>query len=224
MTPRLSRLSLFALLLPTLAACQGIAMPHHGGGKRFYPEQELISGMIRSAVETLDFAPVSGRTIQLRILAVGDEGGGTVAESGLLGALVGSGTALDGAAAAGATPTVYQPHAFANARDLDVLKGRVLQALARSGVRLDTTGTDDVDGTVYVIVDSFGTKRWGRDFIVFREDHLSGRIVLDAFFASTDGDFLALGEGSSAGDVEAEYFFGFLMNEGPTVEIDHRRR
>jgi len=209
-----------ALLLPVLAGCQGLAMPHHGGGKRFYPEQQLISGMIRAAVEGLDFSSLRGRTVQLQILAVGDEGGGTLAASGLLGALVGGGTALGGATSASPPSSVYQPHAFANARDLDVLKGRILERLARSGVRLDTAGTGAVDGTVYVIVDSFGTKRWGRDFIVFREDHLSGRVDLDSFYASAEGGFEALGQGASDGDVEAEYFLGFLMNDGPTLDVD----
>ncbi|MCC7334855.1 MAG: hypothetical protein IT422_07155 [Pirellulaceae bacterium] len=53
-------------------------IPSHGGGKRFFVEQELISGSARAAAQCVDVSALRGKRCAMFITTVGDQGGGNL--------------------------------------------------------------------------------------------------------------------------------------------------
>lgn len=51
----------------------------HGGGKRFYIEQELIAATARATAKDIDIAPLIGKRCALYVVLMGDEGSGNIA-------------------------------------------------------------------------------------------------------------------------------------------------
>jgi hypothetical protein len=136
-------------------------------------------------------------------MAIGDEGGGVADGGGL--DLFGSfrGAAADasgntstagGGSAAYSTDNFYGAFAFANARDIEYVKGIVLEAVFQAGgiVARDDT---DLAGDVYVVIDQLGTHNWKHDFVVYSEENLAALLRLRAFYLSKEGEYTALGAG-----------------------------
>jgi hypothetical protein len=51
----------------------------HGGGKRFYIEQELVAATARATAKDIDVAPLIGKRCALYVVSMGDEGAGSIA-------------------------------------------------------------------------------------------------------------------------------------------------
>lgn len=219
------RTVMLLFLALSFTSCAGTYVPSHGGGKRFFFEQDLIAKTTQKAIDALDFSALAGKKVGLQVMAMGDEGSASVS-GGWFGSIFGGGVvggqALAGAAI-GSTPKEYGASAFANARDLEHLKGRVLQKLLSQDVHV-VTSAENADGWVYVVVDVFGTMRWKRDFLIYHEEHLSGRVRMSAFYLGDDGtelEFRQLGEGSAMGDFYLGYFLRAIQVTGnPGVTLD----
>ena len=218
-----------SLVVLTLFVCgctyQGV--PNHGGGKRFYYEQETLASATRKALGALNWGVLQGKKVNLFIMAIGDEGGGMSSDPGLdLGGFFG----LGGAEAAGdvgvggaavtsySTRDVYGAFAFANARDIDYLKGVAMQSIFKNG---GMVARDDADlaGDVYLVVDTFGTHRWKRSFIFYDEVNLAALVRLSGYFVDRNGTFTDLGGNASRYKYMANFVLGKIGPLNPGNEI-----
>ena len=74
--PRLSLLTAVAGCL-LLAACGNYRdLPSHGGGKRLALEQVAVSSAIRASLGQMPFEVLRGRTVNLELAIIQDEGSG----------------------------------------------------------------------------------------------------------------------------------------------------
>ena len=219
----------FALAAMAATGCSYQGVPGHGGGKRFYYEQEALASATRKAVGggSITWDKLKGMKVNVFVNSVGDEGGGVAADGGLnIGALFGGGAAEsvgDGAVAGGgvtsySTKDFYGAYAFANAKDVDYLKAVVMEEIFKAGAVVSRDDSD-LAGTVYVVVDTFGTNRWKRDFIIYSEVHLSAMVRLSAFFVDRNGNFTSLGGDVSRYRYMANYVLGKIGPLNPGAEI-----
>jgi len=180
---------LFTLTAATGCTFRGI--PTHGGGKRFYIEQELLAKSAEAAMANISFDGLENTTVRLEIHAIGGEGGGFYSGGRTLfglGAGAGAGDRagdvdLAGSAAVGATNAqAYGVHAFANSGDLEYLKGLIMKKLAESNISLLGAGTKAIqDYDVHVLVPIFGTNKWTTNYLVFWREQLRARVELEVF-------------------------------------------
>ena len=207
-----------------LCSCVTQTVPNHGGGKRFFYEQAIIAKATESAVEglNLDGIPVDN-PIDLFVIAMGDEGGGSDGASGALSFLSlgksGSSSANSVAATVPAGGGGGISHAFANARDIEFVRGKVLQAVASKGIPVSAgakTAASVVGGALYVLVSELGTLKEGINLFVYNETKLSSRVAMEAFFVpkgTVEGEpqgYVPLGEGACTTQYSAAYLLSLI--------------
>lgn len=74
--------SVCALVVVGLLACAGCGrfrgIPGHGGGKRFFIEQELVAASARAAAKDINVSALKGRRCAVYITTMGDQGAGNI--------------------------------------------------------------------------------------------------------------------------------------------------
>ncbi len=65
-----------SLLIGGCGRFRGIST--HGGGKRFYIEQELVAATARATAKDIDVTPLKGKLCALYVVSMGDEGAGNI--------------------------------------------------------------------------------------------------------------------------------------------------
>lgn len=65
-----------ALLSQGCGRFRGIST--HGGGKRFFIEQELVAATARATAKDIDITPLKGKRCALYVISMGDEGSGSI--------------------------------------------------------------------------------------------------------------------------------------------------
>lgn len=159
-------LLLAVLAAPLMTSCVTRGFPTHGGGKRFFREQELVSAAIDQAVGQLDFGALAGSgdgapSIGLFVMSMEDSGGGVQSSGGagssILSTLGLAAPAIDPnmgpavaygsmAAMSSAAASAYGSFAFESSDDLVYLKGALLEKLAENGVRVASAATEQQTG------------------------------------------------------------------------------
>jgi hypothetical protein len=213
--------------------CSHQGIPDHGGGKRFYFEQEILAAATRKAVSKINWAAIAGKKVNVYVLALGDEAGGSSDDGGLnlasaLG-IAGGGASKNVAAGGTGVATysqkdVYGAFAFANARDIEYLKAVVMENIfkAKGMVARDDS---DIAGDVYVIVDAFGTNRWKRDFLFYVEKNLASLVRLSAFFVDKNGTETDMEGNAASFKFMANYVFGIgPLNVGNEITVQNPPR
>jgi len=231
-----------ALLLPVATGCASHGFPAHGGGKRFFLEQRVVSAAAQEAVASLDFQSLAGKTVKLEVTAMGDQGAGTQSRSessfGLagLGGFLGLGSSgvaagnSTGIVQGGYSPGQYSSQGIANANDVLYLKGLIAEAMWRAGVKIagitpskqSKTDLNSAAGTVYVLVHEFGTDQSDFNLFVYSEEKLRSSTALSAFFLpAADGaeplQLQSIGEGGAVKLYKEAFLFGFGPISGSDI-------
>ncbi len=118
-------------------------------------------------------------------------------------------------------------HAFANARDIEFVRGKILQAVASNGIPISNAKTDasQVGGSLYVLVSELGTAKEGFNLLVYREVKLAARAAMEAFYvpkSTVEGEaqeYFPLGAGACTTEYSAEYVFGNGPIHGATITV-----
>lgn len=72
-------LAITGILLFAVPGCSTFTgIPSHGGGKRFFIEQELISASARASALSVDLSQLRGKNCALFLTTMGDQGGGNL--------------------------------------------------------------------------------------------------------------------------------------------------
>lgn len=230
------RLTLLALLLGLLSAgCSTFSLPNHGGGKRFLYEQKLLTSAASVALAEMastigpDTIPRDGY-VNLKVISMGDAGGGVdQARSGFsFGGLVGGSDGVSGGSfQTVGSPTDSASFAFANARDIEWLKGSVLRELAARGIVTQnhpineqgySTIGENFLGDVYVLFPEFGISKSGTDWLVLELSRLSASVACEAFFLPYQADGMPAGSAMvplGQGEGRAAYTATFALGFGP---------
>lgn len=216
------------LLLLSLTACQVRGIPAHGGGKRFYREQEVLALATQNALDLVDWRQV-GSSVRVFVFTVGDEGGGVQSGGGLrLSGLMGGGASKSmgpgtgfGGGGVSFSNLEYAPLAVASNRDIEYLRGAVMGALYDAGSTVVTNiDAGKAQGDVVILAHVFGTDRWtDRTLFVFRDEHLDAHVRLDAWYVPGSGRPIRLtpGGASAYSQYIEEYFFGFIRDRHGAV-------
>ena len=211
-----------AILL--LVGCSFRGIPSHGGGKRFYPEQEIIARAARGVVDDIPWRNLQGKKATLWLYSLGDAGGGVSKGGGFdWGGAVGSffgrseqrgQTTVGSRGGIGAnyqTRAGYASFAFANAEDIQYLKGIVIEGLVKNGIRF-VEDPDEAEVDIYAMVDSFGTNRWRFDVMIYATENLSAQVKMHAFAVDRKlGTYTDIGKAAK----RVTYFENFVFNIGP---------
>ncbi len=228
---------LLAVLLLSLlsASCASFSIPNHGGGKRFLYEQKLLTSAANVALDQM-VATIDSNTIprngyvNLKVICMGDEGsGGDGSGTGFsLGGLFGGPGGIGGGAIqSSGSPTNANSFAFANARDIEWLKGSVIRELASKGIvtqnhPVNSQGYSSIGanylGDVYVLFPEFGVSKLGSDWLLFKMSTLKASVACEAFFLPYQAD--GMPEGSAMvplgqGEGQSTYAAAFVLGIGP---------
>jgi hypothetical protein len=229
--PRLLRLpALLACLL--LAACGSYRdLPSHGGGKRLALEQVAVSAAIRAAIGQMPFEVLRGKTVNLDLAIIQDEGsgfmnGGRPSLMGGISATAGSAVRnmtglVNGTGSVGAVPMApnYQMNTYLSVSDRPFLVAILASALGRNNVtvRPDASGSDGPPAThtLEVIVDVLGIVRERQDWLVTNRER-TRTIVSMEFVISPH----APGQARTIRRVsyEASYAENYILWSGPVEE------
>lgn len=162
----IQRAFVLALIGLSSTACVSRGFPTHGGGKRFFREQELISVAIDRAVADLELDRITDQEVRadnpanpsespaglkngigLAIFSVADSGGGRRSSGGgpSIGNLFGilGSDAMDATSAAtgnellSKAQTDYSSFGFTSSADLDYLKGKIVQRILGAKIRFN---------------------------------------------------------------------------------------
>jgi len=201
---------LSALALVGLTSCVTQGFPNHGGGKRFFVEQHLVSRSAEVALNDVDWSQVpKAGPVRVYVIAMGDEGGGLTPQGG--GDFFQPGMTAPG-------DSGYQSFAFANARDIEYVKGSVERRLAAEGVTVMKDWHDDGTcyGNVVVLVSEFGIARSGYHLLVYSERKLEARTALAVHFVGNPKfardrevpKFVDLGGSGCTTSIYEEYVLG----------------
>lgn len=199
------------VFLLVLTGCSIRGIPTHGGGKRFYEEQVCLSAASKKALEEISWEKTHGKKLNLYVMSIGDAGGGAALGGGFdfKSSLTGywgvkswkAGEGISQAAGSAAQGTAtfdrgqYMPYAFANANDLEYLKGLVMESILKAGGTI-TEADEKPDTDIYVMVDNFGTNKWRWDVLFYATENLSAQVRLHVFAVDRKtGEFTALGKG-----------------------------
>lgn len=229
--PRLS-------LLPALAACLLLAacgnyrdLPSHGGGKRLALEQVAVSSAIRAALGQMPFEVLRGRTVNLEVAIIQDEGsgfmnGGRPTMMGGISATANSAVRnvtglVNGTASAGAMPgpANYQMNTYLSVSDRPFLAALLASALNRNNVsvRPDAPGVNapPATHTLEVIVDVLGIVRERQDWLVTNRERT--RTIVSMEFVVTPNE---PGQARVVRRVsyEASYDENYILWSGPVEE------
>ncbi|MBI4881237.1 MAG: hypothetical protein HY812_16500 [Planctomycetes bacterium] len=152
------------------AGCTTRGIPHHGGGKRFAEEQYILANATRKATEGINWEVVKDKNVVLTVYSIGDEGGGAGGSGGLgLTGLLSSG--FGGGSSAG---------------DMEYVKGVLAQKIMDAGGTIATTGKDDINGEVIVVVGRVGTNRHTDSNVIFWTDRLDAEVKMSAHYRALD--------------------------------------
>lgn len=223
-----------ACLAAGLASCVTQTIPTHGGGKRFFYEQAVVTASVDHALAQLDVSPLTDKDFEVAkvyVVAMGDEGGGIESGGGFFGVFGATGNGFagssgDGAAAIGGTDDSGRTgsHAFANARDIEYLSGRVTQFLESKGIRVAEANESQVDLEIYFLVSQFGTSKSSFSLLVYQEVELAGRTSLEAFALTGEKSgldrYIPLGAGECSATYKASYFFGYGPLRGAELSVE----
>ena len=217
-----------------LCGCVTQSVPNHGGGKRFAYEQVIIANAIDTAIDGLDLQAVPvDKPIDLYIIAMGEEGSGAeVSGEGLSNfgplVLLGPFGFFFGAVASALKSSVVVAPSVSSrgARDIQYLRGKVIQAVAVQGIPIARGKISDPSergGALYVLVSELGTAKEGRSFVIYNETKLSARVAMEAFFVPENSvagaalEYLPLGEGACTTEYKTAYLFGGIPIQDPTI-------
>lgn len=199
-----------AFVLVSLTSCVTQGFPNHGGGKRFFVEQHLVSRSAEVALNDVDWSQVTKEgPVRVYVIAMGDEGGGLTPQGG--GDMFQPGMTAPG-------DSGYQSFAFANARDIEYVKGSVERRLAAAGVTVmkDWHAAVDCRGNVVVLISEFGIARSGYHLLVYSERKLEARTALAVHFVGNPEfvdsgkapKFIDLGAAGCTTSIYEEYVLG----------------
>jgi hypothetical protein len=227
----------WSVLLALFASgCVSRGYPTHGGGKRFFREQEVVGRAIDAAVESLQYDRIPAEVRSLGVLPVqmfslAHSGGGVQTSSNIgvgavFGSLFGSGAVGDGGADLGAPAAVavtgsgpgsYASYAFESADDARYLMGALMVELAKVGIRPGLSEKAG-DTQLYVLVKELGIDQNDLNLIVYGEKRLAARVVLEAWLVysgDVDGKvgkqrlLQSLGRGEATYTFSEDFFLGF---------------
>ena len=217
-------------------SCVTRPFPVHGGGKRFYQEQEALRRAIQGALDNLDFHALDDRTVRVEIRSVGDAGGGTEAHAGGFNPLgIFSGATVlsagsQGIAGAGVGATLAPPRSevasevFANSEDIEYLKGEVIRRVHMAGGRVGVsygrgevapTVADALDGILYVQVGNLGLAKSDLDVLLYSQKELECRVQVTAFLVGLGARKKETALDLKGATGACRYMENFLLGIGP---------
>ena len=229
--PRLSLLTAVAGCL-LLAACGNYRdLPSHGGGKRLALEQVAVSSAIRAALGQMPFDVLRGRTVNLEVAIIQDEGsgfmsGGRPTMMGGISTTVNSAVRnaaglVNGSVTGGALPSApnYQMNTYLSVSDRPFLAALLASALNRNNVsvRPDTPGFagPPATHTLEVIVDVLGIVRERQDWLVTNRERT--RTIVSMEFVVTPNE-PGQPRVVRRASYEASYDESYILWSGPVEE------
>lgn len=229
------------LIALALTSCVSQSFPTHGGGKRFYWEQHIVSRSAREAVDQLELGEklkgVDG-VIRVNVIAMADDGGGFEASSESPLGFLGFGReifpAVDSSNTAARVDSKYRPYQVSTARDMAYLTALVERSLAEANVTVATDLTsptaDPIVGELFVLVSEFGTAKTTSNWIVYSSRALRARTTVSAYLvkfekkdersASSQKRYTYLSIGSGRGTVAMKE--GYIFGIGPIGDASER--
>ncbi len=242
MESHIATLALAAGVLVCASSCVSTSVPTHGGGKRYFYEQAIVARAADEAFGQLDLSALKQRTeskpVEVYVIAMGDEGGGVDAGGSITsaigltsGSFVPSTSGVSATGAAGAAQmtsgTASSSHAFANARDIEYLRGRAIQVLTGAGVQIATAATarESTAGAVYFLVSEYGTAKDNLQLVVYSETNLAARACIDGYFVpgnqprGADATLVSLGRGECTTLYRTEFIFGYGPINGGEIIV-----
>ena len=232
---------LLSALCLTQVACVSRGFPNHGGGKRFYREQQVLTRSVQTALDRIPFEEIGvaadGKPVQVYVLCVGDQGGGSGQASNgssLLNTisfgLLGDDGPVPGIGR-GAIPTApivtprdtYTPFSFANALDLEYLRGELMVRLAAANVRIASGGNIGSEGAgpetsslyLYVLVTQFGIDKSDLNLLVYSEEKLEARTALRVVLVDNHAESGATASPPLQASATFNYMENFVLGFGP---------
>jgi hypothetical protein len=197
----MGRFTVVSFLLLGLTACSTWrGMPTHGGGKRFDEEQRVVAGAIRRAIADMEFADLSGRSVQVMIDSIAQSGGGQLVMPGLSNitgnsnASVARGTSdrsdeenRDAYTVGGTVVTAmdFRPTVFATDTDIKYFEASLLMKLRCAGA---TPTTKSPEVILCVLVDVLGTNRSRVDSFVAWTDRLGATCELTYYAVEAESN------------------------------------
>lgn len=199
------------LLLTLLAGCVTRGYPTHGGGKRFFQEQALVTGAIDSALDQINFEPLGemitrdagtkAKSIGVHVFSVAHSGGGISnggngvfgsALGGLFGGSFGGGSAKRNHSNAFSAPLApalngvkgdgYLSYAFGSADDIRYVMGRLIGKLGQEGLSVQTAEKQSADKpTLCILIRQLGIDQSDFSALVYSEKLLRARSSIEAF-------------------------------------------
>lgn len=205
---------LLGALAATLAGCVSRGYPTHGGGKRFFHEQALVTNAIDAAVAQVPFDRVkevvdasdakNDGSIAVQVFSVAHSGGGVqTGATGPLAGIFGASPVLGGAQQGGGGNTValgsagaaagggnYFAFGFESADDVRYLMGRVTERLGSVGLRVVSPTADVGKPMLCVLVRELGIEQSGFNAFIYQEKKLAARASVELFVVArrADGD------------------------------------
>lgn len=208
-----------------LTSCASQGFPSHGGGKRFFYEQHLVTRAVDEAIAQLDFDGLNdsledpgSNLFNVWVIAVNDAGGGN--DGGLIGGLPSSFLPDDDAdARRDAASSQSGQSSFSSAysesnRDIDWVRARVCQALLERGINVTWTPAQG-SHQIYVLVNELGIAKSGFNMLVYSERQLEARASIEAYYiqelpqaANVKWSYHSLGRGECTTSMYEEYILG----------------
>lgn len=208
-----------AMLIST--GCAGHHVPNHGGGKRFYWEQKVLDEATVRALDTMNLTGLPSKSVRLAIHVIGHEGGATststpgMMDLSAFGSLSGGSRGAAGAASSSiqsAGGFDAQSFAYANSSDTQYLRGALILKLGSAGISVcDAEST--CDGTLHVLVTTFGIDRWSRGFMFYRRDRLDAAVAMRAMFVDNSGACSPVPSGAGTARYREGHFFGITIDK-----------
>lgn len=235
-------------ILALLTGCVTRGYPTHGGGKRFFQEQAIVTGSIDGAMDQIQFdklddlvSPDPGtqqKTIGVHVFSVAHSGGGvSTSSSGAFGAILGG--LIGGGPEFRHNPTLSQPlvaplasvqgngylsYAFGSADDIRYVMGRLIAKLGAEGIAVQTADTATDKPTLCILIRQLGISQSDFNALVYSEKLLRARSSIEAFVVhKIEGGGLKatpIGEGTSTMRFREDFFFGIGPLSGGRPEID----
>lgn len=234
-------LLLCTILLGSGCAYRGI--PSHGGGMRFDVEQQLLSSSIKGTLSGFHWEKLAGKTVNLKIAAVGSEGSAIFVPGGWSSRLdaVGGGdfsaTRNDmiddfettenyrGTAEVGVnwnSRSTYVPGEFANKRDYDYLTACILTKLRAVKAKIANRPGEKIDVDLYVLVDIMGTHRYRKEYLLWASEVLEANCQMNVVGYDPETHNVLLRNRTLTSG--AKYADITLLTIGPTFHVKKHTR
>jgi len=238
------RWALLGLVLLTTVGCVTRGYPTHGGGKRFYREQQVVAAAINEALGQLQLDGLKGEVqkgvVPVQVFSMAHSGGGVQSGSGigvggLLGGLFGFGAAAVAndnpgaaypaavAANSAASAGSYSSYAFESADDIRYLTGALVRELGSLGFAVRSPDAGASGGVLTILVSELGIDQNDLNLVVYGEKRLRARAVIEAFWVQFDADkeslsYKSLGRGGATSTFSEDFFLGFGPLSGEEIE------